>query len=424
MQIGPKCFETSLDTNIVPVDMSFGPEPWQNSRWFVCRAGTGIVEKSSTFLSISGSKASESPNTGPILDFAARSGGELSLKPPAATVSSSATVSLAGVFPGIEGFRFLNSKLTDANKPRCLSVDLPQPLQQALLIAPPNPEELPCRTAHGDIPDMAGKQTSPDDDRPGAAIFTIDADDPIIVIEHCRKMEVPYGTLALWINPNSIRGIQTLAAQDEHQPGDCGRFRLAMASGRLFLGIANPHDHSRHDWVSEAPVYKQGRWTHIAMTFDNRGAALFIDGTRLADHSWRRVAGSIATPSAMVDFSLENNSHPIVLGCEDRDSGAGENSRERITSGIAEQHPFAGRIGAFGLWGGYAPGDGLDAGQIRMLANHSPEEIAVLDTGNSSGPRTIQQSDRGRDQISLRSRNWGLGRKYSASTQQYKRAAL
>lgn len=258
--------------------------------------------------------------------------------------------------------------------------------------------------AHTELPRFLGA----DAHRADAITFAIDAEDPIVVIEHRHDMEVPYGTVAAWINPQSVDGIQTLIAQDEQEQGDCGRFRIAMDSDRIFLGLSDPFDGRRHDWVTEKPVFKPGRWTHVAVTFDNQGATVFVDGLALDDRSWCRVAGPVQSPSEMVDFSLENNHQPIVLGCE----GKVIKSPETINMEQLDQFelcPFTGIIGDFGLWGGYVPQDALNAAQISTLARIKPGMMSRNGSHDPGISRLPQNEHRRREPVPLRTRQTPRG---------------
>lgn len=263
---------------------------------------------------------------------------------------------------------------------------------------------------HTELPRFLGA----DAHRVDAITFAIDAEDPIVVIEHRHDMEVPYGTVAAWINPFSVEGIQTLIAQDEQEQGDCGRFRIAMDSDRIFLGLSDPYDGSRHDWVTEKPVFKPGRWTHVAVTFDNQGATVFVDGLALDDRSWCRIAGPVQSPSEMVDFSLENNHQPIVLGCE----GKVMKSADTIDTEQVDQLelcPFTGIIGDFGLWGGFVPQDALNAAQISTLARIKPDLMARNGTNDSSISRPPQNEHRRREPVPLRTRQTPRGQPHQMS---------
>lgn len=260
------------------------------------------------------------------------------------------------------------------------------------------------------------------------ATFAIFADNPIVVIPHQPAMEVPYGTIAAWINPCATDGIQTLIALDEQQSGDCGRFRLAMDRDRIHLHLAGPFDACSYDWVSENPVFKPGVWTHIAATFDNQGVTVFTDGAAIEDRSWCRVAGPAETPSAMVDFTLENNRHPMVMGCEAcalqilsvRDEPAHED-QARCGPNVHRQEfevfPFTGLIAEYGLWGGYAPSDALNATQVAALSNKRPAAAAANRAMDTALTNALRESNRRRDKATPRSRNWGLGRKRPAVNQ-------
>ncbi len=214
---------------------------------------------------------------------------------------------------------------------------------------------------------------APADDEPsGPAPTALKSDDPAIVIDHRPSMEVPYGTLAAWINPATTDGTRTLISQDESDKGDCGRLKLAMDGDHIVLGLASPYERLRHDWVSQSPVFEPGVWTHIALTFDHQGAVLFVNGQAIGDRCWRRIAGTIETPSAMVDFSLEANPFPIVLGYRP-DEADGSRIGSQFDDGETDRpDAFTNCVGAFGLWGGFAPDDALDAAQIGVLANLPP----------------------------------------------------
>jgi len=273
----------------------------------------------------------------------------------------------------------------------------------------------------------ANEQASPKASE-APATFAIFADNPIVVIPHQPAMEVPYGTIAAWINPCATDGIQTLIALDEQHSGDCGRFRLAMDRDRIHLHLASPFDACSHDWVSESPVFKPGVWTHIAATFDNQGVTVFADGVAIEDRSWCRVAGPAETPSAMVDFTLENNRHPMVMGCEacalqilpvedesvhEDQSGCGPILQRQEF----EVFPFTGLIAEYGLWGGYVPSDALNATQVAALSNKRPAAAAADKAMDTALTNALRESNRRREKATSRNRNWGHVRKRPAFNQ-------
>lgn len=264
------------------------------------------------------------------------------------------------------------------------------------------------------------------------ATFAIFADNPIVVIPHQPAMEVPYGTIAAWINPCSTDGIQTLIALDEQQSGDCGRFRLAMDSDRVHLHLASPFDGRAHDWVSENPVFKTGVWTHLAATFDNQGVTVFADGVAIEDRSWCRVTGPAETPSAMVDFSLENNRHPMVMGCEAcalqflsaGDESGDEPARPDHNGHQPDEHgqefevfPFTGLIAEYGLWGGYVPSDALNAMQVAALSTKRPAAAAADKAMDTALTNALRESNRRREKSTPRTRSWGFVRKRPSGAQ-------
>ena len=285
-----------------------------------------------------------------------------------------AALSLHGSAPGSERTVLPGQDLDDSGQ-----VSLPCPRPADLPVTP-----MPIDLSRPAVTDQAVKIHR--DPVPSANLFAIDTAKPHVAIPHRRAMEVPYGTLAAWIRPDCVRGWQTLITLTETGSGNDGRLQLSMDSDRVALLLSEPYSGKCHAWVSEKPVFVPGTWTHVALTFDHQGTTLFVDGEPLADRSWCAVQGTLETPSAMVDFSLENTDRPIILGFSGHTAPPGAEAPLSPDSGGDHAagfcgmpaRPFTGWIAGFGLWGGFMPQDALGAAQIGVLAGRRPMQETPL----------------------------------------------
>jgi len=387
-----------------------------------------------------GNKACLATISGPIVaphwdePFVSRTPWPVSNPATALMTGTSAMLSVEAFRPLMEGLGALDARRVDCADEHGLSIAdpfcLPPPAvgeTSATLDCGPIDR---CADEPARISESEGARHSANEQTPATApeapaTFAIFADNPIVVIPHQPAMEVPYGTIAAWINPCATDGIQTLIALDEQQSGDCGRFRLAMDRDRIHLHLAGPFEACSYDWVSENPVFKPGVWTHIAATFDNQGVTVFADGIAIEDRSWCRVTGPAETPSEMVDFTLENNRHPMVMGCEAcalqilsvRDATI-DDEHARCAPTVHRQDfqvfPFTGLIAEYGLWGGYVPSDALNATQVAALSNKRPAAAAADRAMDTALTNALRESNRRRDKATPRNRNWGLARKRPA----------
>ncbi len=111
----------------------------------------------------------------------------------------------------------------------------------------------------------------------GAIAFTRGAD-PLAVPDQPDLQFADGVTVAAWVKPSSLDGVQTLVrkrAGDESAfvlllEGDEYRFAARLDSGRA---------------VSIAAAATRDRWTHVAATYDGSTLRLYLDGAQVAERS-------------------------------------------------------------------------------------------------------------------------------------------
>lgn len=207
---------------------------------------------------------------------------------------------------------------------------------------------------------------------------------PFHIVAHVPAQEIPYGTLCLRLKPRAIGGYRPLLTKGAADHGDPQRLCLAMREDRIVLALAIPYTQTVCEWQLEAPALRTGSWTHLALSFDHRGTSFFVDGAAVPDEAWTRLRGPHAAPSAVTDFSLENNARPIVLGYPRQLPPEAPASDDAPVL----QDRYFGPV-EFALWGGYTPQSTLTPKQVFWLATKgmdgpsSPRPEAVA--GSSAG---------------------------------------
>lgn len=208
-------------------------------------------------------------------------------------------------------------------------------------------------------------------------------DQPFHIVPHIPAQEVPYGTLCLRLKPRATGGYRPLVTKGGADHGDPQRLSLAMRDDRIVLSLSLPYAPALCEWILDAPTLQIGSWVHLALTFDHCGTALYVDGTRASDDAWTHVRGPHATPTAVTDFSLENNARPIVLGYPRQLPPEASASDE--TPDLEER--YFGPL-EFALWGGFSTECTLTPEQILWLATQSSDPQAV-DEAPSARPDPV-----------------------------------
>lgn len=204
-----------------------------------------------------------------------------------------------------------------------------------------------------------------EDDAEDATALVCDGQSCCAVLAHSRAMEVPYGTFALWVRPADLDARRTLVAKAEKTQEGGNGLRIQADGAKLLLTLGCPETGGREQWITRNDVLSAGVWRHIAVTFDNTGTTVYLDGVPLDAEAWQSTSGARDDPGEMTDFSLEHNAQPIVLGADAPQGDLGQAAR-----------PFRGLIDGFALWGGFTPGAALGAEQIALLAEQGPHPLA------------------------------------------------
>ncbi|MEM6743859.1 MAG: LamG-like jellyroll fold domain-containing protein, partial [Pseudomonadota bacterium] len=198
----------------------------------------------------------------------------------------------------------------------------------------------------------------------GALAF--DGDGQFAYIPHSQALEVQNGTIALWVNPDSLDDERVFVSKDERDTDEGGHFYVGLNDGRLQVRVAPGDGGGNVAWRSLEEVFEPGQWTHVAVSFGADGVHLYINGARLEASALERIEGRIDDPAEYLEAHLLTNDKPLVLG------GATRATKDTSSpEAIAQTGPtwmYDGDIDGFGIWGGTRPEDALSASQIAQLA--------------------------------------------------------
>ena len=137
-------------------------------------------------------------------------------------------------------------------------------------------------------------------------------------IAHDAAMEVTQGTVAVWVQPDSLNASsRSFCPRTRAAPGEGGHFRLGHDDdGRIFLRFAEGDGGSNKAWVSSASYLSEGQWTHLAVSFTEEGITVYADGVAIPDYGWYRQEGNLDSPALASEAYLLQNSEPWILGAD------------------------------------------------------------------------------------------------------------
>jgi Ca2+-binding RTX toxin-like protein len=209
------------------------------------------------------------------------------------------------------------------------------------------------------------------------------------MVEHDKAFEVSNGTIAFWVRPDETDRFQTILSKDQSGSGDGGHWRIASDYGRLFLRFAEGDGGSNHSWRTNADVFTEGQWSHVAISFGIDGVAVYLDGTRLADDAFvQREGWGEPNLSEYKEAYLLNNDQPLVIGADTSRA----NETDSAGSLAAEddlKYEFEGAIDGLGLWGGMEASDALNQAQIEALIANGPTTFTPEDPTVNAGNDVI-----------------------------------
>ncbi len=90
------------------------------------------------------------------------------------------------------------------------------------------------------------------------------ADDPNLVMTDTLTLEV-------WVNPDDVSAFENMILNKE------GEYELAIKNGTIQWGVANTDP--GWDWYDTGYAVSDNEWTHIAFSYDNGVANIYVNGT-------------------------------------------------------------------------------------------------------------------------------------------------
>ncbi|MEM7523221.1 MAG: LamG-like jellyroll fold domain-containing protein [Pseudomonadota bacterium] len=237
------------------------------------------------------------------------------------------------------------------------------------------------------LPRLDGAVEGPDGAANGALYF--DGEDDFAFIEHDEAFEITQGTIAAWIRPDDLTDDAIFLSKDAKNSGDGGHFRLGHTDdGGLYLRFA-PGDGGQNKSWSTDPIFTEGEWSHVAVSFTAEGVTVYVDGEAVPNGMWNTEEGDVVNPGAYTEAYLLQNQEPWVLGADTSRTEENGTAQFFALDNDDLREPFTGAIADVGVWGGYTADDALSAGEVEQLIAEGPGAALT----NPSGPQAIPVGD-------------------------------
>ncbi len=227
------------------------------------------------------------------------------------------------------------------------------------------------------------------DGTPNGALY-FNGEDSFAFLDHDPEMAVTQGTIAMWVRPDDLGEKSMFVTKDHSGPEEGSHFRLGHTDdGGLFLRFADPYK-TNHTWetgpaLADGPVFTEGGWTHLAVSFTENGITVYKDGQPIPDNAWTAVEGGDATPGAQGEAILLQNEEPWVFGADQHRTELNDTAQEFALDDEDLRNEFEGAIADFGVWGGFTADDALDTAELNELITNGPGAALT----NPSGAQAI-----------------------------------
>ncbi len=173
-------------------------------------------------------------------------------------------------------------------------------------------------------------------------------------VAHNAAYELQTATIAFWVNPDRLSGVQTLFSKDGsgRQAGD---FRIELVNDRLQVVL---EDAKRTNTTVTTDRLSAGQWSHVAVTVGDCGVKLYLNG---------RLVGSVTTSQ-----TLATNRNTLVFGASNETAS----NRAAAPADQVRTSFFDGRLDDMALYG-----QALDASRIQALVASGPQAAALANSG-------------------------------------------
>ncbi|MEL7343900.1 MAG: LamG-like jellyroll fold domain-containing protein, partial [Pseudomonadota bacterium] len=151
---------------------------------------------------------------------------------------------------------------------------------------------------------------------PDAALY-FDGEDDFAYLENDPAFQVTQGTISAWVRPDDLDQWSTMISKDGSGTQEGGHFRLGHTDdGGLFLRMAPGDGGSNTAWKTDADLFAEGEWAHIAVSFTDTGVSVYVNGDKIENGEWEAFEGDVASPNAFTEAYMVRNDEPWVFGAD------------------------------------------------------------------------------------------------------------
>ena len=217
-----------------------------------------------------------------------------------------------------------------------------------------------------------------------------DGEDDFAFMDHDPAMSVTQGTIAFWAKPDDLGQWSTMVSKDHSGTVDGGHLRIGHTNeGELFLRLAEGDGGSNKAWTTKTPVFEEGQWAHVAVSFTESGVDVVVNGDGIGASQWDKLEGDVNNPNGYTEYFMMQNEEPWVFGADSYRAKLNDTAQEFALDDEDLRKPFEGALADFGVWGGFTPEDALSVSQINDLMDNGPGNALT----NPSGARPMLAGD-------------------------------
>ena len=223
----------------------------------------------------------------------------------------------------------------------------------------------------------------------GQALY-FDGENDFAFLEHDPAMATTQGTIAFWAKPDDLGQWSTMVSKDHSGTVDGGHLRIGHTNeGELFLRLAPGDGGGNKAWTTKMPVFEEGEWAHIAVSYTEDGVTVTVNGNSIGASQWDPLEGDVTNPNNYTQYFMMQNEEPWVLGADSYRADLNDTAQEFALDNEDLRKPFEGALADFGIWGGFTPDDALSVAQINDLIDNGPGAALT----NPSGPQAMLAGD-------------------------------
>ncbi|MEO1471830.1 MAG: LamG-like jellyroll fold domain-containing protein, partial [Pseudomonadota bacterium] len=219
------------------------------------------------------------------------------------------------------------------------------------------------------------------DGRPGTAL-SFNGKTDFAYLDHDPAFQVTMGTMAVWVRADDLSNAGAIVTKDQSGSGEGGHFRLIhLEDGNLLLRMAPGNGEGNKAWKTKAPVLEEGVWSHLAVSFNDKGVTIYENGRAIANNQWEPVEGNVPSPGVYGEAYMVQNTEPFVFGADQVRTKVNDTAQAFAADDDKLVSPFEGAMAGFGFWGGFKRGDVLTPTEVRELYNDGPGTALTAPSG-------------------------------------------